>query len=114
MTEEPSHPRHRARGTAGAAAPVFPGAIEGDGAGGGERDHARRMVVHDRVHVRLRLADRAVDEALEIRLAPAPVDRLALERELHEVLALDAVGRARPRQEEAVRPLRMARADVTE
>ena len=83
-------------------------------AGDAERDHARRMVVHDRMHVRPRLVEAAMDEALEIGRLAARIDRLALERELHDVVLLDAVRRPRPRQEEALRIVGMPRADMAE
>ena len=55
-----------------------------------------------------------MDEALEIGRAAARIDRLALERELHDVVLLDAVRRARARQQEALRIVGMARADMAE
>src|SRR5262249_48004537 len=79
-----------------------------------ERDHARAVVVHDRVHVFPRLVDAPVDEALEIRRAPARIDGFAFERKLHDVDGLDTLGRSRPRQEETVRIGRMTGADVPE
>ncbi len=55
-----------------------------------------------------------MDETLEIGRTAARIDRLAFERELHDVVLLDAVRRARARQEEALRIVGMPRADVTE
>ncbi len=55
-----------------------------------------------------------MDEALEIGRLAARVDRLALERELHDVVLLDAVRRPRPRQEEALRIVGVPRADMAE
>src|SRR6516225_3014540 len=79
-----------------------------------ERNHARAVVMHDRLHVCARLIDAAVDKALEVRRAAARIDGLAFERELHDVGGLDALRRARPRQQEAVRIVRMTGADVPE
>jgi hypothetical protein len=72
------------------------------------------MIVHHRLHVGPQLVGRAVDEPFQIRLASAGLDRLAVEGELDEVLALDAIGRPRPRQEEAVGPVRVSHADMAE
>ena len=83
-------------------------------AGHAERDHAFAVVVHDRHHVRPRLVERAVDEALEIGRAAARIDRVAFEREFHDVGGLDAVGRARAREQIALRIVGMARADMAE
>src|SRR5262245_13745128 len=55
-----------------------------------------------------------MDEPLEIRRPPARIDRRAVERELHDVVGLDAVGRARARQQVALRIVGMAHADVAE
>ena len=84
------------------------------GAGDAERDHARRMVVHHGVHVRPRLVDRAVDEALQIGRAAALVDRGAVERIFDDVVALDALGRAGAGQQIMLRIVRMPRADMAE
>ena len=53
-----------------------------------------------------RFVDRAVNEALRVRLAAARLDRRAVERELHEVVDLDAFRRARARQDVAIGELR--------
>src|SRR5215510_9373610 len=66
------------------------------------------------MHVRPRLIDAAVDEALEIRRPVARVDRIAFERELHDVVLLDALGRTRSRQQEALGIVGMARAHMPE
>src|SRR3981081_3625635 len=55
------------------------------------KGHTRgRWIVHHRLHVGPKLIGRAVDETFQTGLAPAPLDRIAVERELHEVFALDA------------------------
>src|SRR5262249_59044100 len=82
--------------------------------GDAERNDARAMVVDDAVDVGTRLVDAAMDEALEIGRPPARIDRIALERELHDVVDLDALGRPRPRQQKALRVVGMARADMPE
>ncbi len=55
-----------------------------------------------------------MDEALEIGRLAAGIDRLALERELHDVVLLDAIRRPRARQEEVLRVIGMPDADVAE
>src|SRR5262245_52880753 len=55
-----------------------------------------------------------MDEALEIRRSAAPIDRHAIERKLHDVIRLDAVGRTRARQKITLRIVGMAHADVAE
>jgi len=55
-----------------------------------------------------------MDRALGVEVLALGVDRLALKIELDDVVALDALGCARARQEEAVRSVRMADADVPE
>src|SRR5262245_2820805 len=79
-----------------------------------ERDHARAVVVHDRMHIRPRLVDAAVNEALQIGRPVTRIDGIALERELHDVVLLDALGRACAREKEALRVVGMARAHVPE
>ena len=83
-------------------------------AGDAERDRARRMVVHHGVHVRPRFVDRAVDEALQIGRAAALVDRRAVEGIFDDVVALDALRRARPRQQIMLRIVGMPGADMAE
>ena len=83
-------------------------------AGDAERDHAGAVVVDHRHHVRPHLIGRAVDEAFEIGPAALGVDRIALQRELHDVADLDPLRRARPRQEIALGIVGMANADVAE
>ena len=63
-------------------------------AGHSERNDAFAVVVHHRHHIRPRFVERAVDESFEIRRTPAGIDRRAVERELHDVVLLDAVGGA--------------------
>jgi hypothetical protein len=53
-----------------------------------------------------------VDEALGIDRTAVVLDRLAVHAELHDVGGLDEPRRTRPRQQEAVRVARIARADV--
>ena len=72
------------------------------------------MVVHHGVHVRPRLVDGAVDEALEIRRAAALVDRRAVEGIFDDVVALDALGRTRPRQQIMLRIVGVPGADMAE
>ena len=78
------------------------------GSGDAERDHARRMVVHYRVHIRPRLIDRAVNEALQIGRAAALVDRAAVERVFDDIVALDALRGAGARQQIMLRIVRDA------
>ena len=61
-----------------------------------------------------RLVGAAMDESLEIGRAALGVDRIALQRELHDVVGLDAIRRARARQQEALRIVGMAHADMPE
>src|SRR5262245_3790949 len=79
-----------------------------------ERDHARAVIVHDRMHIRPRFVDAAMDEALQIGRPLARIDGIALERELHDVVLLDALGRTCAREQEALRVVGMARAHVPE
>ncbi len=72
------------------------------------------MVVHHRMHVRPRLVDRAVDEALEIGRAAVFVDRGAVEPIFDYVAVLDALGGSRPRQKIMLRLVGMPRADMAE
>ena len=55
-----------------------------------------------------------MDRALGVEVLALGVDRLAFEIELDDVVALDALGRARTRQEEPIRLVRMADADMAE
>src|SRR5262249_54441528 len=66
-------------------------------AGHSEWNDAFAVIVHDRHEVRARLVERAVDESLEIGRPTPGIDGRTVERELHDVVALDAVGRARTR-----------------
>ena len=70
--------------------------------------------MHHRVNIRSRLENGAVDEALQIGRAPARIDGGAVERELHDVVRLDAVRRARPREQKMLRLVRMTHADMPE
>ena len=67
--------------------------------GDAERNDAFAVVVHHRHDVRTRLVERAVDETLEIGRMSARIDGRTIEGKLHDVVALDAVGRARTRQQ---------------
>ena len=62
-------------------------------AGHAERNDAFAVIVHDRHDIRSRLVERAVDESLEIRRAATGIDRRAVESELHDIAALDAIRR---------------------
>ena len=64
------------------------------------------------IDVRPRLVDRRMDEALEIERALLVPHRLAVEAELDDVVLLDQLGRERARDEEALRIVGMADADV--
>ena len=73
-----------------------------------ERDHRRRMAVHDGVDVGPRLVDFAVDEALDVHEPPGLIDRIGIEVVLHDVGGGDDRRRLRARQEIAVRRMGMA------
>ena len=64
------------------------------------------------IHVRPRLVDLAVDEALEEHAAAALVDGIAIEIELHDVGGGDVRRRHRARHQVAVRIGRVADADM--
>ena len=83
-------------------------------AGDREGNHRGAVIVNDRPDVGARLVDGAVDEPLGVGLAAAGVDRRAVQRELHDVVRLDALRGARPREAEAIRMLRVPDADVPE
>src|SRR5262245_48878586 len=70
------------------------------------------MGMHDRNHVGARFIDRAVDEALEVRLALVAAQHVALQIELHDVARLDELRSERAREEVALRVFGMAHADV--
>ena len=72
------------------------------------------MVVDDGADVRAGLVDGAVDEALRIRLASGGLEGRAVERELHDVRRLDALGRAGAREAVAIDECGMPDADVAE
>src|SRR5215207_5354965 len=55
-----------------------------------------------------------MNEPLEIRGAVATIDRRAVEHELHDVAILDAIRRARTREQIALRIVGMSHTDVTE
>src|SRR5262249_39524523 len=83
-------------------------------AGDAERDDAGRVVVHDGLHLRLRLVGGRVDVALEIGFAAARVDRLAVQAGLHDGVAPHAVRPPPARPREAGGPVRVTRADMAE
>ena len=68
--------------------------------------------MNDRVDVRTRFVDRAVNEALEIGLAIVSANRRAVELELHDVVSLDQLGTERARQQVAGGVVRVANAHV--
>ncbi len=68
-----------------------------------ERDHRRRVAVHDRLHLRARLVDLPVDKALQVAGAAARVDGVAVEIEFHDVGGGDQRRRHASRQQKAVR-----------
>ena len=59
--------------------------------------------LHHRMNVRARFIETAVDEPFEIRRPPARIDGIAFEREFHDVVSLDAIGRPGARQQKALR-----------
>ncbi len=83
-------------------------------AGNAERQDRRRVMVADRVHLRPRLVDLAVDDALAVEPLLDRLDDLRVERELVNVLRLHQLRPARARQQIAARIGRMAHADVAE
>src|SRR6185503_4632384 len=68
--------------------------------------------VHHRDHLRARLVDLAVNEALGDRFLAARVERPAVEVVLEQVVALHALGRERAREEVALPVRGRAQADV--
>ena len=72
------------------------------------------MAVHDGDHVGPRAVDLAVDEAFEIRARRVRLGRVAVEIELDDVGGGDERGRHAARDQEMVRVLRMACADMAE
>ena len=73
-----------------------------------------RVIVHHGANVRPVLIDRAMDRAFAVHGAPALIDRLAVEIELHDVVQDDKSRAAGPRHKEPVRTLRMPHADMAE
>ena len=74
---------------------------------------AARMTVRNRHHVSPLLVDPAVEVPLDERLAPARIARLAVERQLHDVVSRHQRGRKRTRHQESIRIPRMPHGDVT-
>src|SRR5205807_2374994 len=62
-----------------------------------ERHHRGGMIVHDRVHIRTRPEDFAVNEALAHRLSSPRIDRIAVEIVLHDVFGHHQFRRKRAR-----------------
>jgi hypothetical protein len=83
-------------------------------AGRAERQHGGGVVMADRIHVRPRFVDLAVDHHLAVEPHARRHHRLGIERHLQHVGRLDQLGGAVPRDEIAVRILRVADADVSE
>ena len=71
-------------------------------------------MVDDGAHAGPRLVYGAMDEALGVRRSSARIDRRSVEPELHQVVELDALGRARAGKKVAVRSIEMADAHVPE
>src|SRR5262244_2013409 len=72
------------------------------------------MAVQHCVHVRTRLVDLGMDEALRIDRAVALVERLCIKIELHDVSLADAARGERRRHQKTVLALGMTDADVAE
>ena len=68
--------------------------------------------MHHRLHIRTHAIHLAVDKALQIRLAPARIDRIAVKIKLHNVFGLDVTGGDTARQQKPVRSIRVPHADV--
>src|SRR5439155_12644258 len=82
--------------------------------GNAEWNDGRRMTVHDSLHIRSRLVYFAVDESFQVWPAPARIDRTTLEVELHYVVGGHQTRRHAAGEQEAIRILVVAHADVTE
>ena len=82
--------------------------------GDAKRDHAMAMVVDDGSNVRPGFIKSGVYEALQIRLSPARIHGLPVERELHDVTRFDQFGRYRVRKQEPARIIRVAHAHMAE
>ena len=80
--------------------------------GDAERECVLGVRMHDGLDVGPRLEDRGVDEALEVERTRLVAHRLAVEPELDDVVALDQLGRERAREEEVLRLVGMADADM--
>ena len=78
-----------------------------------EWQNRQRVIVANGHDVRTLGIDRAMDKALEVR-GSGIVQSRSIERKLHLVRLLDQLRRPRPGQQEAVRSLRVARADMPE
>jgi hypothetical protein len=71
-----------------------------------------RVIVHHGANARPMLIDRAMDRAFAVHGAPALINRIAVEIELHDVVRNDKFRAAGPRHNEPVRTLRMPHADM--
>ena len=78
----------------------------------GEGQHSFGMGVNNRVNVRARFEDRAVNKSFEIRRATVVAYRISVQGEFHNVGALDQLRTARTRQEVALGMAGMAKTDV--
>ena len=78
----------------------------------GEGQHIFGMGVNDRMYVRARFVDRAVDKSFEIQRATVAADRIAVQSEFHHVAALDQFRTARTRQDVALGMAGMANTDM--
>jgi hypothetical protein len=67
-------------------------------AGHPERDHRRRMAVHDRLDLGMGLVDLTVDKSFEIDSPALRVDRIAITVEFHDVGGGNQAGRHAARQ----------------
>ena len=83
-------------------------------AGHPERDHRRRMAVHDRLDLGMGLVDLAVDKSFEIERAAVRLDRIAVAVEFHEVGGGNQAGRHAARQEEMLGVFVVTHADMAE
>jgi hypothetical protein len=69
--------------------------------------------MHHRLHVRSRLIDRGVDEALQVWRAAFGVDRVPVQAELYEIARVNELGRQGPGQKEPLRGVRVPSAQVS-
>src|SRR5437868_5555491 len=86
---------------------------ERHGFDGAERDDRRGVTVYDRMDVRPRTINFAVNESFQIG-TPIVVDEIAIQIERLDVVAADERRRHVSRKQEAIRLMRMTNADVAE